>query len=460
MAALICTITSNLNQNWKRFNRRHKDFLLNLSPQQNLIYGFFVYTLIGWLFLCLPFLHKEAVAPVDSLFIATSAISTTGLVTVSLVDTYTWGGQFVVMILIQIGGIGYMTLGSFIILSRHNELTHEHKRILFAEFSLPVGFRLQDFLKSIIIFTGIAETVGAVCLFSTFRNAGVDSGFAAWSSVFHSVSAFCTAGFGLYNDSFEGFAGNTSLSLVLSGLSLLGSLGFIVFTDIWYRLSRKSKAITFTTKVIVLVLLVLLLLGTLIFYINETRTMASPGKRLLISFFQTMTALTTVGFNTIPIGDLPLSLLLVVILLMFVGASPSGTGGGLKSTTLTAILAIMWCRFRGFKRVTFLGRTIPFARLYIATSSFIFYSGMIFFITLLLSFTENFSLIQILFETASALGTVGLSMGITADLTVWGKLLLIVTMFVGRVGVLTFGLSILAKRKGDEPHKKIEDLAV
>ncbi len=445
---------------WKRIYLIHGNISNKLSPQQNLIYGFGSYTIFGWLLLCLPVFHKESVSLLDSLFITTSAISTTGLVTVSLFDTYNWFGQLVVMLLIQIGGVGFMTFSSFIILSRNQDLPHHNQEILIAEFSMPKGFELKDFLKSIILFTIFAETIGAIAFCFAFKSAGVESDFGIWGSIFHSVSAFCTAGFGLYNNSFENFAGSTSLNIIISVLSLLGALGFIVITDLWYRIKGKTKSITFTTKVIVLVISVLLVLGTLMFYFNEPATMATKEHRFITSFFQSMTALTTVGFNTIPIGNLSLPLLLFVIFLMYVGASPSGTGGGLKSTTLTAILSIMWSRFRGDQKVSFLGRTIPIARLYIATSTFIFYTGMIFIITFLLSFTENFPLKNILFETASALGTVGLSTGITGDLSSIGKIILIFTMFIGRLGVLTFGLSILARRKSEKKISILEDLAV
>ncbi len=444
----------------RKQNRKLKKFLLKSSPQQNLAYGFGVYLIAGWLMLCLPFFHKLAVTSLDSLFIAASALSTTGLATVSVFDTYNTIGQFIILILIQIGGVGYMTFSSFVVLSRHQQLTHFNLKILIAEFSMPKGFELKDFLKSIILFTIFAETIGAILFFVAFKREGIETSFAIWSSIFHSVSSFCTAGFGLYNDSFESFADNTSINIIISLLAILGSLGFIVVTDIWYRLKGKTKAITFTTKVIVLMLVILLIMGTLMFYYFEPATKITEENRLMTAFFQSMTALTTVGFNTIPFGNLSLPLLLFVIFLMYVGASPSGTGGGLKSTTLTAMLAIMWNRIRGNKRVSFLGKNIPIEWLYVATTSFIFYTGLIFFITLFLSFSESFPLNSILFETASALGTVGLSTGITGDLSSIGKLVLIVTMFVGRLGVLTFGLSIFARRTKYEPHKEIEDLAV
>ncbi|MGS2738924.1 TrkH family potassium uptake protein [Sinomicrobium sp. M5D2P17] len=440
--------------------KKYRKFQLSLSPQQNLLFGFTTYTCIGWLFLCLPFFHKQAVSALDSLFIATSAISTTGLVTVSVYDTYNWFGQFVVMLLFQIGGIGYMTFTSFILLSKRSNLTHWHQRILNAEFAMPKGFQIKDFLRSVIIFTVVIETIGALCLYIAFTNAGVEHNFAIWSSIYHSISAFCTAGFGLYNDSFEQFAGNTSVNVILSVLAICGSLGFIVVTDLWNRISGKTRRITYTSKIIFMVLALLLAVGTTMIYFFEPSVDHLGNSKFTASFFQAMTALTTVGFNTVPIGNFSLAVLLIVILLMYVGASPSGTGGGLKSTTLTALIAIMWSRIRNNSRVAFFGKTIPLERLYVATSVFILYASVIFVATLLLAFTEDFPLDNILFEITSAIGTVGLSTGITGNLSAWGKLVVIFVMFIGRLGVLTFGLAILAKKHQLKTKTSREDLAV
>lgn len=445
---------------WNRLGKRYRKFQLSLSPQQNLLYGFLMYTSIGWLLLSLPFLHKQPVSMMDNLFIATSAISTTGLVTVSIFDTYNWFGQFVILLLFQIGGIGYMTFTSYVLLSKKSHLTHWHQRVLNAEFSMPKGFQIRDFLKSVIIFTIIIEAVGALCLYIAFTRSGEDPAFAVWSSIFHSVSAFCTAGFGLYNDSFEQFSGNAFVSGTLSVLSISGSLGFIVVTDFWNRLTGKTKTITYTTKTIFGVITLLLVTGTALIYWFEPSIRQVGEDRLLVSFFQAMSALTTVGFNTVPIGDFSLALLLVTIFLMYIGASPSGTGGGLKSTTFTALLAIMWSRIRNNRQVTLFGKIIPQERLYVATSAFILYASLIFLATFLLAFTENFPLHQILFEVTSAIGTVGLSTGITGELTFWGKFIVVFVMFTGRLGVLTFGLAILARRKLTETRKDETDLAV
>jgi trk system potassium uptake protein TrkH len=325
---------------------------------------------------------------------------------------------------------------------------------------MPKGFELKDFLKSVIIFTIIIETIGALCFYIAFTRAGVEHNFAIWSSIFHSVSAFCTAGFGLYNDSFEQFAGNTSINSIISVLAICGSLGFIVVTDLWNRISGKTKSITFTTRTIFGAIMVLLSIGTLMIYFFEPSVSHLGENKLMASFFQSMTALTTVGFNTVPIGRFSTGVLLVVIFLMYVGASPSGTGGGMKSTTLIALIAIMWSRIRNNRQVTFFGKTIPLERLYVATSIFMLYASVIFLSTFLLAMTEDFPLDQILFETTSAIGTVGLSTGITGSLSVWGKMVIIFVMFVGRLGLLTFGLAILARRNKIKTIENEADLAV
>ncbi|MPM51589.1 Ktr system potassium uptake protein B [bioreactor metagenome] len=432
-----------------------------LSPQQNLLFGFALYTIVGWLFLCLPWMHKQPVSFIDNLFTATSAISTTGLTTVSLSDSYTFAGQLLVLLLIQIGGVGYMTLGSFLILSKKSPLNLIRRKVLLTEFTIPQGFVLKDFIISVVLFTFIVEVAGAVLLFFSFTRLGIPFSEAVYSSIFHSISSFCTAGFGLFNNSFESFAYDPGINIILSVLSILGALGFIVVTDFWYWFRGHAKSITHTSKAILLTTFFLLAVGTIILYCGEpTIQSLNFEDRLYAAFFQCMTALTTVGFNTISIGNLSLPALLLLVFLMFVGASPSGTGGGLKSTTFTALLAILWNKLRGNPNVTFLGKILPTQRLYVATSSFILYSAILFTATCLLAVTEVFPLSDILFETASALGTVGLSTGITSSLTTAGKSILIFTMFIGRVGVLTIGMSILARRKTHQNSILKTDLAV
>lgn len=439
--------------------QRYRKFQVSKSPQMNLVWGFFLYTITGFVLLSIPFFHKTPIPFLDNLFISTSAISTTGLVTISVVDSYNLIGQFIIMSLFQIGGIGYMTLTTYYLLFTTKRITHWHGKVIGAEFTMPKNIRIQDFIRSVVIFTIVMETLGAICFFIAFTNSGMSSGQAVWFSIFHSVSAFCTAGFGLFNDSFEGYQNNTFINIIISVLAISGSLGFIVITDIWYRITKRSDRFSFTTKIVVYGFITLLTLGTVLFYFTEPSVQGNE-KTLLQSFFQSMTAMTTVGFNTVPIGGLSLPILLLVIFLMYVGASPSGTAGGMKITTLTAMIAVLKSRLFGQKKISFFNRLIPFERLYVATSTFILYTSLIFVFTFFMSFTEKASLDVLMFEVASALGTVGLSTGITGDLTSVGKWLIIMLMYIGRVGVLTFGFALLERKRKLKQEILEDDLAV
>jgi len=447
----------------KKLNSKYQRFKLGQSPQQNIAYGFFTYILFGWFLLSLPWLQKTAASLLDNLFIATSAVSTTGLVTVSIFDTFNMGGQFVIMMLFQLGGIGYLTFTTFMLLSTTRKLTHWHKRLLSAEFTLPTTIKVKDFLKSVIIFTAIMETIGFVLFFIAFKLEDMATGSAIWNSLFHSISAFCTAGFSLFNSGFTEYVDNGFVNFIISFLAIAGSLGFIVVTDFVLLVSQKGHKLSFTTKIVIYGFLILLSSGFSFFYFLEPTIKSLEGaSRYYAAFFQSMSAMTTVGFNTVDYGLFALPMLIITFFLMYVGASPSGTAGGIKITTLTAVLAIMKSRIRGDSKITFLGKTIPFERLYIATSSFIFYSLLIFLGTFILTFTEKFELEKIIFEVASALGTVGLSTGITADLSNFGKIVIVLIMFIGRLGVITFGLAIWSRTVKDNKELlyKGEDLAV
>ena len=207
--------------------------------------------------LSLPFLQKTSASFLDHLFIATSAVSTTGLVTISVFDTYNFGGQFVVMLLFQLGGIGYLTFTTFMLLSTTRRLTHWHKRLLNTEFTLPVTIKIGDFLKSVILFTAFMEIIGAILFFIAFKMEGMATGEAIWVSIFHSISAFCTAGFSLFNSGFMEYVDNGFINFIISFLAIAGSLGFIVVTDfaLWFK--NKAHNLSFTTKIILVGFLIL-----------------------------------------------------------------------------------------------------------------------------------------------------------------------------------------------------------
>ena len=432
---------------------------MTLHPVRSVALGYLAYITIGWIVLSLPFSHgDEGVSGLDALFTSASAVSTTGLTTVSTGQGYSFFGQLAILTLIQLGGIGYMTLGSFVVLSRSSLLTDTRREISKVVFSMPKGFQVEKFIKSVVIFTIATEIAGIISLYYVLRQAGVSN--PVWMSVFHSVSAFCTAGFGLYDDSFESMRGNISVNIILGVLSYLGAIGFIVFVDVWRRLSGQSAGITLTSRIILFTTVAISFTATMLFFIIEpTIQELPPHERLVASAFQVMTSLTTVGFNTIPIGALSQASLFLLIMLMVIGASPSGTGGGLKTTTFSALFGVIRSSFMGQETVTFWRKEIPQERIRVAIASFGFYMTTLIGGCFLLALTETFPFESIVFEAASALGTVGLSTGITATLSPIGKLIIIVLMFCGRLGPLAFGIALFLPSATLEEITQ-EDLAI
>lgn len=437
-------------------------FMKNVHPVRFAALGYLSYVVAGWILLWAPFSHSAAhVSCLDALFTSTSAVSTTGLATVSTGHDFNFFGQIVILVLIQLGGIGYMTFGSFVVLSRSGTLSERRKQISSSVFSLPAGFEISTFVKHVIAFTLVTEILGALALFFIFVHEGLQQ--PVWSAVFHSISAFCTAGFSLYDNSFEALRDNAACNIVLSVLSYMGAIGFIVFLDLWHRVSGKTAAVTLTTKVILSTTFWVSIIGVALFFLGEPSIQQLPvSRRLFAAGFQVMTSVTTVGFNTIPIGALSPASLFLVILLMVIGASPSGTGGGLKTTTFTALLGVIKSVISGRMEVLFRGRVIPAERVRVAVASLGFYVISLIAGCYLLALTQAASFEKLLFEAASALGTVGLSTGITAGLTVAGKWIVIVLMFLGRLGPLTFGMALFLPSPESPGRKKNlpEDLAI
>jgi len=431
-----------------------------LAPVRFVAIGYLIYALIGWFLLCLPFSHAGKYIPaIDNLFSSVSALSTTGLVTTSTGDDYSIWGQLIILLLIQVGGIGYMTLGSFIVLSHSDWITYRRKDITKAVFSLPDNIDIRQFVRSVIIFTIVIETTGSIALYFAFSAIGTPSPL--WSAIFHSVSAFCTAGFSLYGNSMEGFRTNISINCIIACLSYLGAIGFIVALDAWMVMTRQSRRITLTSKVILVSTLWLSIIGIVLFFLGEPAIRGLPfHDRFMTSCFQVMSALTTVGFNSIPIDKLSRASLFLIIMLMIIGASPSGTGGGLKATTFSAVIGVVRSAIRGLDRVYYWGREIPPERIWIAFASLGFYLFFVATGCYVLSLTEDFGFEAIFFEVASGLGTVGLSTGITASLSPVGKLVIIFLMFIGRLGPLSFGIALFMVRTKVKLIRIVDDLAV
>ncbi len=430
------------------------------APEKIVPAGYTLYILLGAVLLLLPWSQQEgsSASLLDHLFTAVSAVSTTGLCTVSTGGAYSFWGQLVILILIQAGGLGYMTFGSFVVLAVSGDISSFRHGIASSVLSMPSGFDLRRFLRSIVLFTLIIEIIGAAALYPTFVNSGLP--MPCWQAIFHSVSAFCTAGFSLLDNSFERFYGNTWFNFVIMVLSYLGAIGFIVMNDWWEWLAGNKKGMTLTSKIILWCTMIISVTGTILFVLREPSITQFPFlTKVTTSWFQIMTASTTVGFNTVPIGTLSASSLFLLTIIMIIGASPSGTGGGVKTTCVTALWAVMMGILRRDPKIQFAGRVIPEARVRTAAASMMFYLFTLGIGIYLVTLTEHHSLISLMFECASALGTVGLSCGITGELSAYGKVLIIGLMFLGRVGPLALGMALFSSRRGI-PSIVEEDVAI
>ncbi|MBI1347961.1 potassium transporter KtrB [bacterium] len=445
---------------WSRLAVRAAAFLDRCSSVQLLILGYASYMLLGWLALCLPICQSDPQPQaIDHLFTAVSAVSTTGLVTVSTSDSYSFWGELVVLSLIQLGGLGYMTLSSFTVLAVSGQLSPLRNRMVTSTLALPEGFQPLRFLKMVCCFTFAIEFIGALCLYPRFAAHQVSQPL--WCSLFHSVSAFCTAGFGLFNNSLEDYSDDVALNLVIAVLSYIGAIGFIVLHDLWESLTRREVTATLTTRIILWSTLILSLGGTVLYALDEPQGYELPWtSRWMSAGFQVMSASTTVGFNTVPISGLSDATLVLLMLLMVIGASPSGTGGGLKTTTMTALGSEMLAVLRGRQTATFFRRAIPVQRLRAATANAAFYGLTLCVGIYSLTLVDASPPADQAFECISALGTVGLSRGMTGQLSVCGKLVIIGLMFLGRVGPLVVGTALLARSTPQETGLPVEDVVI
>lgn len=414
------------------------------ATARNAIYASLAYaglSLIGALFLWLPISASDVLAkPVtflDAWFISMSAVSTTGLVTVDPGTTFSFAGELAILALIQIGGLGYMTLASFAFLTIRDRLSVQQTELARAGFGLNSEYSMGRFLRVVVVSALTVEAIGAFGLSVLFRNAGVEDPI--WNGIFHSISAFCTAGFSLFPTSLEAFKGDAPILMTVSILCYVGAIGFVVIAEIVDVLTQPRRTLSPTTRLILAVTFGMAVFGTLFLLIFEPQiTMLPREQQLTNAFFQAMTASTTVGFNSVPIGAIAPATVMILYLLMFVGASPSGTGGGLKSTTAALLMATVIAALTGRSEVRTAGVSIPEKRVRQATATLIVGLLVVFAAVTLLDLTGSYPFDQALFEVFSALGTVGLSMGVSGLLNDVGKIIIISVMFIGRVGILLF----------------------
>jgi len=390
-----------------------------------------------------------------ALFTSTSAVCVTGLNVIDPGTYFTLFGQIVVLCLIQIGGLGIMTMSAGVAMIVGKRIGISQRSVMQNVLDQSDLAGLRNILRDIIRWTLIVEAAGALILGFRFHAIlACTPRRAAYLGVFHAVSAFCNAGFALFPDNLMSYAWDPIVNFTVMGLIVAGGLGFAVLgvLNAWLMGNRRGPA-DVHTRVVVIMTLLLILIGTVIIYFLEfaapsMQTLNGPEK-LMAALFQSVTT-RTAGFNTIDIGAMRSSSLFFMVILMFIGASPASTGGGIKTTTLAVMLLALDSQMKGETEVTVYERSIPAD---IVLKSFLITAisaTLVAFYTFFLTLTEDQDLVRLLFETASAFGTVGLSANLTPSLSSIGRLLIISLMFIGRIGPLTLALSVRAPvKRGD-----------
>ncbi|MGN0213178.1 MAG: TrkH family potassium uptake protein [Muribaculaceae bacterium] len=429
-------------------------------PQRQLLVGYMAYAIIGSLLLIMPFSRTQHVAVIDNVFTAMSALSTTGLSTVDVSGCYTFGGQMVILLLIQMGGVGYMTISSYITLQLNKHLQISGNRIIESSFPLPSGFNTSIIVRSVIRFALLFEALGIALLYPYFLINHIPQ--ALWSAVFHTISAFCTAGFSIYSDNLMQFSSDIYVNTVIMFLSYMGAIGFIIMADVHIKLTHRGHRLSFTSKVILCATTIMTLFASVhLYFFEPSITGMDTKERLLTSLFHAVSAMTTAGFNTISLsGIVPISTLALIIT-MYIGASPSGTGGGLKSTTLTAVYAYTRSRLSLKKDVTLMNSVIPEHRIHTALTTVVVYSFLLITGIYLTAVFEpsGTDIANITFEATSAIATTGLSVGNVSTLSTASKMVFVVLMFAGRLGMITLGNALLV-HKSQHHSVSFRDIAV
>ena len=440
-------------------------FLKKLSLSRKLILGFMGAILIGTLFLMMPFSSsgEENISFLTALFTITSAVCVTGLSVIDVGKELSTAGQIILLIFIQLGGLGIMTFSSFILLLIGKKITYEERELLKEERNLENNGGILWFLKKIILTVVIIEGTGALFLALRFVQ-DMEIKKAVYYGIFHSVSAFCNAGFSLFSTNLEKYAGSFVVTMTTAYLIIIGGIGFTVIDSILFATRKKVKRFDLTSKVAILVSMILVILGTVLFLILEYNNRGTIGemsffKKILASFFQSVTT-RTAGFNSVPFGNLTEGSVFLFCILMFIGASPGSTGGGIKTTTFGVIIFYVISVVKKRESVVIFNRRIGWEVLNRAIVVLILALLYVGIITLIIVSIDEFTLEQTIFEVVSAFATTGLSLGITPELGTISRILIICTMFLGRLGPMTFALALGGSNKVDKIQFPKENILV
>ena len=440
-------------------------FFKKLSLSRKLILGFMGAILIGTFLLMMPFSSsgEENISFLTALFTITSAVCVTGLSVIDVGKELSTAGQIILLIFIQLGGLGIMTFSSFILLLIGKKITYEERELLKEERNLENNGGILWFLKKIILTVVIIEGIGALFLALRFAQ-DMEIKEAVYYGIFHSVSAFCNAGFSLFSTNLEKYAGSFVVTMTTAYLIIIGGIGFTVIDSILFATRKKVKRFDLTSKVAILFSMILVILGTVLFLILEYNNSGTIGemsflKKILASFFQSVTT-RTAGFNSVPFGNLEEGTVFLFCILMFIGASPGSTGGGIKTTTFGVIIFYVISVVKKRESVVIFNRRIGWEVLNRAIVILVLSLLYVGIITLVIVSIEDFTLEQTIFEVISAFATTGLSLGITADLGTISRILIICTMFLGRLGPMTFALALGGSNKVEKIQFPKENILV
>ena len=429
---------------------------LNERPALSIISSFLAVIMLGTLLLMLPFSTSTpgGLSFIDAWFTATSAVCVTGLIVVDTATAFSTTGQVIILVLIQIGGLGIMIMTYFSMFVFGRKVSLEEKQRLSFVISDTEISGIVSTLKRIIYLTFSIEAAGAVLLFIGIGSGRGFSVSSAFSAVFHSISAFCNAGFSLFSDSLEGFVSSPFTIFVISALIILGGLSFSVIFNVkdYFNPRSKTKKINLNTRIVLIWTGALLVLGFFLFYaIEHTNSLRnySTATQYLAAFFQSVT-MRTAGFNSIPFSGFSSGIILVMCCFMFIGAASGSTAGGIKINTVAILFAYLKSLTSNSPRVTLYRYQLSDSGVLRAFAVFLYGISAVFFGATVLSITHQAPLHDILFETVSAFGTVGLSTGMTGRLNNFGKVVIIFLMLNGRIGPLTIlsTFSIRADKSG------------
>lgn len=450
-----------------------KKYFPHLSTTQTILLSFLLAILVGSAILALPISSAdgEAVPYIDALFTATTSICVTGLVTVPTYSTWSFFGQLIILFLIQIGGLGVVTIMSGLMISLHRRIGIKDRMLIQDAFNLNTLSGMVKFIRKVFAGTFLVEGIGALLYMTVFVPEFGAKG--VWISIFNAVSAFCNAGMDVISEnSLYAYVHNPVINIVTILLIIMGGIGYIVWWDIMGALKniRRQKLkcfanLTLHSKLALSVTGILILAGTIAFFILEydnplTMDGFSLFDRLQASLFQSVTT-RTAGFATIPQEDLTNASAIVSLLLMFIGGSPVGTAGGIKTVTFAVLLASAFATMKSQAEVDFFHRTISKRAVSKAVAVVSMAFLILFTATLLLSAVTDADALDVFYETTSAAATVGLTRSLTSGLNLWGRIIIIVTMYLGRVGPISLMIALNTKKETQNIIKNpTEDISV